>query len=439
MKEIVVGRSPSDLKKLGLKGCVKIGKMYIRMGENLSLSNPVYVDLSTSHVILIVGKRGSGKSYTMGVVAEGFALLEPEIRKNIAIVMIDTMGVYWTMKYPNKQQEDELESFGLKPQAVDCITYVPYAYFDRYKNEGIPVDQRLILPASEISPEEWASAFRISPFSREGVIISKTVLTLREKIQEYTLDDMISFVMKDEEADSITKMSVVNLFKMAKGWGLFGKPSTKIVELFNAGKVSVIDISPYATMPGGWPIKALVTGLIAQHAFKERMKFRKDEEFQELSSVNSFFTFEKKEKKNIPLIWLVIDEAHEFLPVDEKDANAATEPLKIILREGRQPGVSLILATQQPGKIHTDAITQADIVIAHRVTSKIDIDALQLLAQSWMKESITASMNQLPSAKGSAVLFDDTNERLFSIRIRPRISWHGGGSPSAIPSISSQQ
>ena len=79
------------------------------------------------------------------------------------------------------------------------------------------------------------------------------------------------------------------------------------------------------------------------------------------------------------MVWLVIDEAHEFLP--REGETASSKPLIIILREGRQPGISLILATQQPGKIHTDVMTQSDIVLAHRVTSKPDVDALNHIMQ----------------------------------------------------------
>ena len=48
-----------------------------------------------------------------------------------------------------------------------------------------------------------------------------------------------------------------------------------------------------------------------------------------------------------------------------------------LLREGRQPGISLVLATQQPGQIHKDVMTQSDIVISHRVTSATDLEALK--------------------------------------------------------------
>jgi DNA segregation ATPase FtsK/SpoIIIE-like protein len=103
-----------------------------------------------------------------------------------------------------------------------------------------------------------------------------------------------------------------------------------------------------------------------------------------------------------------------------------------LLREGRQPGLSLVLATQQPGKIHTDAMTQSDIIISHRVTAKLDTQALNDITQSYLYESITEKLNQLPRLKGSAIILDDNSERIYPMRIRPRFTWHGGEAPTAI-------
>ena len=130
----------------------------------------------------------------------------------------------------------------------------------------------------------------------------------------------------------------------------------------------------------------------------------------------------------------VVHNCHEFLPREGK--TPASEPLITILREGRQPGISLILATQQPGKIHTDVMTQSDIVIGHRITAKLDTDALGALMQTYMRDGLTVQLDKLPRDKGSALVFDDTNERLYPIKIRPRITWHGGSSPSLLDSKS---
>jgi len=133
----------------------------------------------------------------------------------------------------------------------------------------------------------------------------------------------------------------------------------------------------------------------------------------------------------MPLVWLFLDEAHEFLPMAEK--TPATNALIQLLREGRQPGISMILATQQPGVIHRDVMTQSDIVISHRLTNKDDLTALNTMMQSYLMEGITKSMNALPELKGSAIILDDNSERLYPVRIRPRFTWHGGEAPKAIP------
>ncbi|MBS3064359.1 MAG: ATP-binding protein, partial [DPANN group archaeon] len=91
-----------------------------------------------------------------------------------------------------------------------------------------------------------------------------------------------------------------------------------------------------------------------------------------------------------------------------------------------------VLATQQPGKIHTDVMTQSDIVISHRITSKVDIESLNLIASSYLPKDIQLYIDGLPATKGSALLIDDKQERIYPIQLRPKLSWHGGGDPTAI-------
>jgi hypothetical protein len=223
------------------------------------------------------------------------------------------------------------------------------------------------------------------------------------------------------------------MFKTARGWGCFSNKGTPIESLARSGEISVLDVSCYVTMPGGSAVKSLVIGIVSKHLFEKRMEYRKEEELEEIKETEAYFkTPTPKKEPKLPLVWLVIDEAHEFLPRLREDESAATAPLVSILREGRQPGISLVLATQQPGKIHEDVMTQSDLVLSHRITAQLDVKALGLLAQSYMEAGIERAMNRLPRVKGAAVLFDDSNERIYQMRVRPRLSWHGGGNPSAV-------
>ena len=52
--------------------------------------------------------------------------------------------------------------------------------------------------------------------------------------------------------------------------------------------------------------------------------------------------------------------------------------------------------------------------------------------QSNMMEDIKDYINKLPRQKGSAIILDDNSERVYTVQIRPRLSWHAGGSPIAI-------
>ena len=158
------------------------------------------------------------------------------------------------------------------------------------------------------------------------------------------------------------------------------------------------------------------------------MDARKKEETEAVSKGLDYLSFEGKRES--PLVWIMIDEAHEFLPLNSK--TPATDALIQLLREGRQPGISLVLATQQPGQIHRDVMTQSDIVIAHRVTAQPDVEALNMIMQSYLLENIQTAMDNLPDLKGSAILLDDNSERIYPFRVKPRFTWHGGEAPTAV-------
>jgi hypothetical protein len=432
MEDVIVGRDEEDRKLFGEKGTVIIGKHYVKMGQTSSLANNVRLDMIRPHVIMLCGKRGGGKSYTMGVIAEGLADMPPELKQNVSIILLDTMGVYWTMKYENHKEALLLRPYGLQPKGFDILIFTPYKFHKEYKEQGIPTDFPFAIKPSELDAVDWCLALGIDINDNVGVLMEKTITLLKEDEIDYSLKDIIEKIRIDDSADKLTKDALSNRLLSTEEWGLFDEKGTPIADLAQGGKVVVLDVSCYATMENGWNVKALCVGIISQKMFIERMLHRKAEEYDEINATRNLFgnPTVKRKKQDMPLVWLVIDEAHEFLPREGR--TAASSALITILREGRQPGISLILATQQPGKIHTDVITQADTVIAHRITAKIDTEALGALMQSYMRTGLDVELDNLPRVKGTALVFDDTNEKLYPIRVRPRMSWHGGGSPIAL-------
>ncbi len=428
--DITVGRNQADREKFGIKGTIFIGKSYVRMGELVSLSNNVLMDVAGSHVVLVLGKRGSGKSYSLSVMAEEMANLPEEISRNLTILMLDTMGVFWTMKYPNTREQDLLDEWGLKPKGMPINLYVPLGYFKEYKEKGLPGDMQFAIKTSELNASDWCDVFEVKITDAIGVLIEKSLGDLKEILgDDYEIKDIIETIRKDKTSSQSIKDATENRFKNASKWGLFSKTGTEIKEILRRGEISVIDLSAYSQVSGGWGIKNLVVGILSKKLLSERIVSRKIEELENISEGDVVFIEREKELEK-PMIWIFIDEAHEFL--GKENDTSTSDALIQLLREGRQPGISLVLATQQPGALKRDVLTQSDIVIAHRITAKVDIDALNSIMQSYLLSDIQTYMNNLPRLSGAAIILDDNSERIFPVGIRPKLSWHGGEAPSAL-------
>ncbi len=427
--DVIIGRDKDTQKKLGNRGLINIGKTFVKMGQYSSLSNKILLDVAKSHVILVSGKRGSGKSYTLGVLAEELSNLEKEIRENIASLIFDTMGIYWTMKFANEKDSELLQEWDLSPKNLPVKIFVPTGHYDNYLAKGIPADKRFALNISELGAEDWITTFNLKIIDPISVLIQQTIAKLKN-FEYYNIKDIIEGIERDKKSSRDVKNAAQNLFEVASTWGIFAEESehaTKVKDLITGGTTSILDLSVYSSV-GAFNVRALVISLVSKKIFNERMESRKKEEVKALTqNLNFSSSFEKKEN---PLVWLFIDECHEFLPREEK--TIATDALIQLLREGRQPGVSVILATQQPGKIHTDVMTQSDVVISHRVTSAQDLEALNRIMQSYLYSSIKQHMDDLPHLKGSAIILDDNSERIYPMRMRPRFTWHGGEAPTAI-------
>lgn len=417
MRPIVIGRDEEDLRKFGDDGLAALGKHYVRTGDKVNLANDVQLDLARPHVILVSGKRGQGKSYTLGVIAEEILFLPRRLREKLTVVIFDTMGIYWTMKYPNARQEKALKEWGLKPSAVPARVLVPKGWVEDYKESNVAVDGVLAINPRDLSVEDWVNTFDLNLFSPIGILLERV---LRHK--PHTIDQMVQIVEKDEKSEQTVKEGLINRLNAANAWGIFSEEGVRVQELLVPGTVNILDLSLL-----GPKVKSLLIGLLSTKIFESRVMARKTEE---KSEITKHVDIGRESYMRVPMPWILIDEAHEYLP--PKLETPSARALIQVIREGRQPGMTLVLATQQPGKIHSDVMTQADIVISHRVTAELDIGALNSIMGTYMQFPLERYISTLPRFKGAAVILDDNAEKVYQIRMRPRVSWHGGESATMI-------
>jgi ABC-type polar amino acid transport system ATPase subunit len=71
----VLGRSEAKIGKYGSRATAYVGKVVMSGGQNPVLGRKVLLDIAEPHVVLVCGKRGGGKSFTMAVLIEEFARL----------------------------------------------------------------------------------------------------------------------------------------------------------------------------------------------------------------------------------------------------------------------------------------------------------------------------------------------------------------------------
>ncbi|QQR92407.1 MAG: ATP-binding protein [Candidatus Iainarchaeum archaeon] len=420
-KNTIVGRSQEDIAKYKEDGTAYIGKVVMSSGENPVLGRKVLMDVSRPHVVLVCGKRGGGKSYSLGVLIEEFARLSPELKKRISVIVIDMVGIFWTLKIPSKQEKDLLE-WGLTPQGLDVQILVPKGKLDFYREKQIPVDGPLTLRAGELDITEWMALFRYTWHDTEAVLLGRVIEDLKEKMGvRFGIEEVISAVELDPESDSLTKQALKNRLEMAAQWGLLEKEGTKIKDIAQGGKITVIDVSAYRQAIGMEGTKDIIVGLIGKKLFEERMLYRKEEEMRLMKGLGR--------ESSMPIVWMMIDEAHMFMPKDEP--NIALNVLLEWVRVGRQPGWSLVLATQRPNKLHPDAISQCDIFISHRMTAQDDIMAVSQLRPSYMHGDFDKVYAEMPKGKGYALLLDDNAESIYTIKTRPRLTWDGGVTANA--------
>ena len=222
MYEIIAGRDAEDRKKLGTKATFLLGRHYVTMGQTTSLSNEILMDAAKSHVVFITGKRGSGKSYSAAAIAEGMMTLPYEVKSKLSIIMFDTMGIYWTMKYENKQDAQLLREWNLKYEPLNVKIYFPEGYYQQAKEKGLPIDSPFSIKPSELSAADWCNAFNIELTTPIGSLIGRVIANLKEK-NDYEIEDIAAAIQADERTDEYTKSAAENIFATAASWGLFGR------------------------------------------------------------------------------------------------------------------------------------------------------------------------------------------------------------------------
>ena len=434
-----IGRKKSVMLKYGEEAGLFIGKV----NERDKNETEILLDGLNPHVIFVCGARGSGKSYVLGVIAEELALKNDKV----GIIVVDPIGVFWSMKHPNKEEKEleALAKWGLLPRGLDNIkVFIPIGM-----KESVPkstYDAVFSIQPAMLTAEDWCLTFGIDRFSPTGLLLEKGITKVKQgyttedgkeirgKANTFSLDDLIKCFENDAElnnrekgykADSIR--ALVSRFDAAKNWGVFDNTGTSLGVLSRAGQMTILDTSFLEDN-----VSALVIGILSRRILSSRKlstrreaagKFSEDTDIEELSELN------------IPPTWLFIDEAHTLIPGGNQKTPASNALVEYV-KQGRRPGCSLVFATQQPSAIDSKVLSQLDIIMAHKLVFDDDIKSIYkrtpaIVPGAYRKPNFIKTM-----PTGIALVGDrsETTSRAFIMSIRPRMSQHEGRDAETIES-----
>ncbi len=391
--------------------------MELMLGRDLTTHNNVFLEATGSRAVLVCGKRGSGKSYTLGVLIEELIAIGGN---NVIPIIVDPMGIYHTMVMRNERQSSELYQWGLTAQPFRVrllIPGIPEELYDpdillEMTRRGVIIAP-LRLNASDLSPDGWCDLFDANINHPMGIALFRAVQNLFEHKGRFTVTELMKAVERDKRAQDVSREALLNRLEAAHKWHLFSEDDYRpIDEIFEPGVVNVVDVSRLEG--GAFGRRNLVVSVIARNLFRARSDARLREEFGLAGA--------------LPRVWMALDEAHQFIPDSGK--SLAKPQLVRWAKEGRQPGLSLVVATQQPSAIDSEVLSQCDVILSHKLTSRDDVQALNKLSQDYMGSELRAIIAELHRT-GQAVLVDDERESVSMLQVRPRQSQHGGGSQAS--------
>jgi uncharacterized protein len=387
--------------------------MRLSLGKDIQENRPIHLEIAGSRAVLICGKRGSGKSYTMGVLVEEL-LNQPEV---VIPIIVDPMGIYHTMGTRNNLQSGDLYGWGLSPRAYPIRLLIPGEPELLYDPEvlsaigarGVEIAPLRLNP-SDLSPDGWCDLFDLNINAPIGIVLFRAVQKLTKQ-SGFRIAKIMSNIELDSQAQDVSKQALLNRLEAASAWQVFVDTDKyePIDTIFAPGTVNVVDLSRLESGPRS--LRNLVVSIICRNLFRKRADARLREEFHL--------------QVGLPRVWLAIDEAHQFVP-----AGSSTLSKEQIIRwakEGRQPGLSLVVATQQPSALDNEVLSQCDIILSHKLTTRADVNTLNGLSQDYMGSELRTFIKKL-NRSGEAVLVDDARESVTMLSIRPRQSSHGGAS-----------
>lgn len=414
----------------GNDSCGLIGKVAEQSRGKEILDYAVHMDMAYPHVIGIFGTRGTGKSFTLGVLAECLAGL-PDVTSGTmpptATVILDVQNQFWTMESQPRNdlpedavQINDLNKWNLSPTSVSSTTLWTPCRADPHLQDAIIFR----LSPSQLSDDDWLAIIEQERYSPMGQALMELLGKCDHHQPEVLASNAIPNILDNFQSTTVDALRW-RLHSIAKT-GFIGDPGVDVAQLLKPNSMSIMLLRNLNDN-----MRALATGVLS------RMLTARMSDHHQAGKVARRRKGKRINKSGVSeRLWLIVDEAHVIAP--KEGETPASAPLIDYVKRGRDAGLSLIFATQQPDAVNDRLMSQVDITFTHGLSFDADIQAAirrmptdAKVTYKRHRHSKDVPLNSLirSLAPGETIVADASSGRIFIQKTRPRLTAHGGNTP----------
>jgi uncharacterized protein len=406
---------------------ILLGKVIEQGKTSNILDYEVRCDIAFPHVVGIFGSRGSGKSFDLGVFLEGIFIRDDDV--NDAAIVFDVQDQFWTLSYSpssavpgDEPQLSEISRWGLTAAHVpDLRVFVP-----RGSDTQVPSAQEFALSAAQLSVADWLAILELERFSPMGQALL-TLLNAAGSIEPMLLARQCSSGLLAASFQQGTIDGLRWRLESLQAAQIIGTSGISVDALLVPGHLTVILMRNLSES-----VRGLVVGVIAR-LVADRMG--RIQQARKVALRTAGGQHLENENAITNRVWIVLDEAHVLAPSD--GSTAASVPLIDYVKRGRDAGLSLIFATQQPSAVDSRLMSQVDLSITHMLGFEADLSAATARMPTRSNVDYEVENQKVGSVSdvirslgpGEAVIADGMSGRIFLAKIRPRTTAHGGATP----------
>lgn len=417
----------------------------------------IWLSTGKEQVVAVVGKRGSGKSFTLGVLIEGLVGSGNLGVQNSprAVLVFDPLDIYWTTRFgvaPTSNAEAQrhyemAKNAGLSGEDFNVTAWLPGSASLRSSDPEWFRTLTISVPGLRL--EEWELLLQVNVMTDPmGQALADSLSLVRQTGFQtdgvatppksvFDLEDLAA-VAQSDELRAIYHRETLRAFRQRMtalaGTGLFSAAGTTVGDLLVAGQASIIMLS---RLPQSYreAVVAVITRMLIDarngSAFTEKRL-----------ALDPELTTDSRQKLEaamatewVPKTVVFLDEAQSFLAPSER--SPARDLFVKLVKEGRNIGLSAVLATQQPSALDKRILSQVETFIAHQLVTGPDIRAVSENLKSAEPTSVQFGnlvldpgglIRSLPP--GICVLssadMNTTVRRSIVVAVRPRAAIHGG-------------